>query len=229
MAAAADRGDRVHRDDHLAARTSGRHPSGEQAEGPLPEFVDGLADCQPLLRIPGTAVFLNRGKQTAPLAMRANVKHNYALHEHVVIVPIDTVPVPRVPDSERTEVDPLGLAKDGIFHVTTHFGYMETPNVRRTPPARPDPDRRPDRRRRGILFPIQARADEGDGTDHGALAQSTCSSPMPPTTSACPPNARSSWVRGSRSRFRASYRVGRMGLEPTTKRIMRTQIGVAGT
>ena len=102
----------------------------EQAEGPLREFIDGLADCQPpLLRIPGTAVFLNRGKQTAPLAMRANVKHNYALHEHVVIVAIDTAPVPRVPDSERTEVDPLGLAKDGIFHVTTHFGYMETPNV----------------------------------------------------------------------------------------------------
>ena len=102
----------------------------EQAEGPLREFIDGLADCRPpLLRIPGTAVFLNRGKQTAPLAMRANVKHNYALHEHVVIVAIDTVPVPRVPDSERTEVDPLGLAKDGIFHVTTHFGYMEKPNV----------------------------------------------------------------------------------------------------
>jgi KUP system potassium uptake protein len=102
----------------------------EQAEGPLPEFVDGLVDCQPpLLRIPGTAVFLNRGKQTAPLAMRANVRHNHALHEHVVIVAIDTVPVPRVPDSERTEVDPLGLAKDGIFHVTAHFGYMETPNV----------------------------------------------------------------------------------------------------
>ena len=102
----------------------------EQAEGQLREFVDGLADCRPpLLRIPGTAVFLNRGKQTAPLAMRANVKHNYALHEHVVIVAIDTLPVPRVPDSERTEVDPLGLAKDGIFHVTTHFGYMEKPNV----------------------------------------------------------------------------------------------------
>jgi KUP system potassium uptake protein len=39
------------------------------------------------------------------------------------------VPVPRVPDSERTEVDALGYAKDGLFHVTAHFGYMETPNV----------------------------------------------------------------------------------------------------
>ena len=74
-------------------------------------------------------MFLNRGKETAPLAMRANVDHNRVLHEHVVIVAIDTVPVPRVPDSERTEADALGYAKDGLFHVTAHFGYMETPNV----------------------------------------------------------------------------------------------------
>ena len=78
----------------------------EQEEGPLREFVDELSDCQPpLLRVPGTAVFLNRGKQTAPLAMRANVEHNHVRHEHVVIVAIDTLPVPRVPDSERTDVD----------------------------------------------------------------------------------------------------------------------------
>ena len=145
----------------------------EQEEGPLREFIDGLADCQPpLLRVPGTAVFLDRGKQTAPLAMRANVKHNHALHEHVVIVAIDTVPVPRVPDSERTEVDALGYAKDGLFHVTAHFGYMETPNVPgRTTPARPNPDGRPDRHRRRFLLPIEAGADKGCGTDHGALAE----------------------------------------------------------
>jgi KUP system potassium uptake protein len=102
----------------------------EQEEGPLREFVDELSDCQPpLVRVPGTAVFLNRGKQTAPLAMRANVEHNHVLHEHVVIVALDTLPVPRVPDIERTDVDALGYAKDGIIHVTAHFGYMETPNV----------------------------------------------------------------------------------------------------
>jgi KUP system potassium uptake protein len=27
-----------------------------------------------------TAVFLNRGKATTPLAMRANVEHNHVLH-----------------------------------------------------------------------------------------------------------------------------------------------------
>ncbi|MFI6172221.1 potassium transporter Kup [Nocardia sp. NPDC051052] len=102
----------------------------EAKEGPLRQFVDELQDHQPpLVRVPGTAVFLNRGMETAPLAMRANVEHNHVLHEHVVIMSIDTLPVPRVPDGQRTEIDALGYADDGIIHVTAHFGYMETPNI----------------------------------------------------------------------------------------------------
>ena len=50
-------------------------------EGPLRAFIDQLhAASPPLPRVPGTAVFLNRGKDTAPLAMRANVEHNHVLH-----------------------------------------------------------------------------------------------------------------------------------------------------
>ncbi|MFQ6331954.1 potassium transporter Kup [Nocardia sp. CWNU-33] len=102
----------------------------EQVEGPLRSFIDQLPRYEPpLVRIAGTAVFLNRGKETVPLAMRANVEHNRVLHEHVVILAIDTLPVPRVPDSQRTEIDALGYGEDGIIHVTAHFGYMETPNV----------------------------------------------------------------------------------------------------
>ncbi|WP_194836723.1 potassium transporter Kup [Nocardia sp. XZ_19_369] len=102
----------------------------EEKEGPLRAFVDELQHHEPpLMRVPGTAVFLNRGKETAPLAMRANVEHNRVLHEHVVIMSIDTLPVPRVPDATRTEIDALGYAEDGIIHVTAHFGYMETPNI----------------------------------------------------------------------------------------------------
>jgi KUP system potassium uptake protein len=101
------------------------------AEGPLQAFVDKLSRNRGLLRVPGTAVFLNRGTKTAPLALRANVEHNHVLHEHVVIVTIDTVPVPRVNDSERIEIDPLGQTNDGVIHVTARFGYMETPDIRR--------------------------------------------------------------------------------------------------
>jgi KUP system potassium uptake protein len=102
----------------------------EAAEGPLREFVSGLGDYDPpLMRMPGTAVFLNRGQQTAPLAMRANVEHNRVLHEHVIIMSIDTVPVPRIPDEERTTIDELGYREDGIIYVRVCYGYMERPNI----------------------------------------------------------------------------------------------------
>ncbi|MFF3371502.1 potassium transporter Kup [Streptomyces sp. NPDC002680] len=99
-------------------------------EGPLPEFIEHLREGQePTLRVPGTAVFLNRGKETAPLAMRANAKHNHVRHAQVVILSIGTEPVPRVPADERVVVDDLGYGDDGIIHVTARFGYMDTPDV----------------------------------------------------------------------------------------------------
>jgi KUP system potassium uptake protein len=102
----------------------------EKAEGPLREFVAGLRKCKPpLVRMDGTAVFLNRGKETAPLAMRANVEHNRVLHRHVIIMSIDTVPVPRLADDQRITIDELGYKRDGIIHVSACYGYMETPNI----------------------------------------------------------------------------------------------------
>ncbi|MGN6664358.1 MAG: potassium transporter Kup [Solirubrobacterales bacterium] len=102
----------------------------ERKEGPLRPFVDQLHERQPpLQRSPGTAVFLNRNKETTPLAMRANVEHNQTLQEHAVILSIETVPVPHVQTAERIVVDDLGYSDDGIVHVTARFGYMERPDV----------------------------------------------------------------------------------------------------
>jgi KUP system potassium uptake protein len=102
----------------------------EREEGSLREFVEELhALDPPLRRVPGTAVFLNRGKATAPLAMRANVAHNHILHEHVVILSIETMLVPRVPASERLVIDDLGHVDDGILHVAARFGYADDPNI----------------------------------------------------------------------------------------------------
>jgi KUP system potassium uptake protein len=102
----------------------------ERQEGPLQAFVEHLRSGKPFTRrVPGTAVFLNRGKQTAPLALRANFEHNHVRHEHIVIMAIETEPVPRVPADQRMIVDDLGYADDGIIHVTARYGYVETPNV----------------------------------------------------------------------------------------------------
>jgi len=101
-----------------------------EAEGPLQEFVDSIVTgTQPITRVPGTAVFLNRGIETAPLAMRANVRYNRMLHEHVVVLSLVTATVPRIAIADRLQVDDLGYADDGIIHVTARYGYMERPNV----------------------------------------------------------------------------------------------------
>ena len=99
-------------------------------EGPLRAFIDQLhAASPPLPRVPGTAVFLNRGKDTAPLAMRANVEHNHVLHKHVVILTIETTNAPHRPPAERITVDDLGYKDDQITHVTARFGYMDQQDV----------------------------------------------------------------------------------------------------
>ncbi len=102
----------------------------ERATGPLRDFVRGLAEgTLALTRLPGTAVFLNRAGAATPLSMRANADRIGALPEHVVVVSVDTSPVPRVPDSERVTVDDLGYPDDGIIAVEARFGYMEQPDV----------------------------------------------------------------------------------------------------
>jgi KUP system potassium uptake protein len=99
-------------------------------EGSLREFIDKLHSKKPPLpRVPGTAIFLNRGKETAPLAMRANVEHNHVLHDHVIILSIETLPMPHVQQPVRLEVDDLGYTDDQIYHVAARFGYMDTPSV----------------------------------------------------------------------------------------------------
>jgi KUP system potassium uptake protein len=99
-------------------------------EGPLPEFIAQMhAMKPPLHRVPGTAIFLNRGKATAPLALRANVEHNEILHEEVFILSIETMPAPHIPEAERVQIDDLGYKDDRITYVSARFGYMDQTDV----------------------------------------------------------------------------------------------------
>ena len=102
----------------------------DKAVGPLQDFIGDLAQRRPPLpRLPGTAVYLNRGGTATPLSMRANVDRIHVLQQHVIIISVETMPVPRVPDAERITVDDLGDPGDGIFYVVARFGYMEQPDV----------------------------------------------------------------------------------------------------
>jgi KUP system potassium uptake protein len=97
-----------------------------RVEGPLQPFVDGLRRMDPpVMRTAGTAVFMNRGKESAPLSMRACVDHLHALQDHAIILSLESLPSPRIPPADRLEIDDLRYKDDGITFVRAKHGYAE--------------------------------------------------------------------------------------------------------
>jgi KUP system potassium uptake protein len=97
-------------------------------EGSLREFVEDVY-VRGLPRVAGTAVFPHPGKDTTPLALRANVEHNKVLHHAVLIVSARSETVPHVPVAERFTVDHLGHTDDGIQHLAVRFGFSDDPDL----------------------------------------------------------------------------------------------------
>ena len=99
-----------------------------EMEGPLEPFIDWLHG-DPVVRVPGTAVFLHPGKQSTPLALRENATFNHVIHENVLIVSTTAENVPHVSDDDRVELDHLGDPYDAITHLTLRFGFQEDQDV----------------------------------------------------------------------------------------------------
>jgi KUP system potassium uptake protein len=94
-------------------------------EFPLAELVTML-EKRPPQRVPGTAVFLTSDPQSAPTALMHSLKHYKVLHEKNVILTIETVPTPRIQDSERVRLEEISAT---FSKVALRFGFMESPNV----------------------------------------------------------------------------------------------------
>jgi KUP system potassium uptake protein len=99
-------------------------------EGPLRQFLAGLSGAEPpLARVPGTAVFLSPGKDTTPLALRAEVEHNHIMHRRVLIVSLDVVGLPHVDEYDRFAAQDLGDGTFRLTHVTVRLGYRDAVDV----------------------------------------------------------------------------------------------------
>lgn len=92
---------------------------------PLPVFISSIR-VQPPHRVEGTAVFLTARADAVPHALLHNMLHNQVLHSQVVLLTVVSEDRPRVPESERFEVEAYG---DGFFRVLLHFGFMDEPDV----------------------------------------------------------------------------------------------------
>lgn len=99
-----------------------------QMEGPMHAFIDYL-HTDPVMRVPGTAVFLHPDKETAPLAFRENADFNHVIHEKVFIVSTTAETVPHVPPEDRVVIDHLGPEDDEIMHLTLRFGFQDDQDV----------------------------------------------------------------------------------------------------
>jgi KUP system potassium uptake protein len=97
-------------------------------EGSLAEFVEEVRE-HDVPRVPGVAVFPHPGKDTVPLALRANTEHNHVLHESVVIVSLRAANVPHIPPERRLTVDDLGYEDDGIQHLSVELGFADPPDL----------------------------------------------------------------------------------------------------
>jgi KUP system potassium uptake protein len=92
---------------------------------PLATVIAGLAR-HPPYRQRGTAMFLTANPDVAPVALMHNLKHNKVLHEHNVILTIETAQTPRVDPSERVKMETIS---EKFSTVRLRFGFMESPNV----------------------------------------------------------------------------------------------------
>ncbi|HRX20020.1 MAG: potassium transporter Kup [Gemmatimonadales bacterium] len=92
---------------------------------PLDLFVPDIARRKPH-RVPGVAVFMTSIPDVAPSVLLHHLKHNKVLHEKVVLMTIEPMEIPQVPEDERVTVLDKG---EGFFEVIARFGFMESPDV----------------------------------------------------------------------------------------------------
>jgi KUP system potassium uptake protein len=99
----------------------------QRKEIPLDDLLRMLEKSPPQ-RVPGTAVFLTSNPRYAPTALLHTLKHCKVMHEHIVILNVQTAHTPRVASKDRVQIEPIDAS---FMRVILRFGYMERPNVPR--------------------------------------------------------------------------------------------------
>jgi len=80
------------------------------------------------IRVAGTGVFMERDPSDVPLAAMRIQRHLNVMFDRVVVLSIQTQRVPRVPASERLQIEALG---DNVHRIIARYGFNEMPHVPR--------------------------------------------------------------------------------------------------
>jgi KUP system potassium uptake protein len=92
---------------------------------PIPEFMAGIV-ARKMPRVPGTAVFLTRTERDTPPVMVWHVKHNRALHEHLVALRVEIQSVPWVAPRNRLTIEKVA---ENFWRAEAYYGFMERPHI----------------------------------------------------------------------------------------------------
>jgi len=95
----------------------------ERSAMPLDAFIRSTANEG---RVAGNGVYLSRRSDTVPTALLHSVKHFHVLHDRNIVLVVNTLRSPRLPDGPRALVTTLG---HGFYHVVMSFGFFERQDV----------------------------------------------------------------------------------------------------
>ena len=91
---------------------------------PADLFIRSTADR--VRRVSGTSVFLTSAAEGVPPSLLHNLKHNHVLHQRVVLLTIETEPVPHVAPESRIDVIDLD---HGFYRIVLHYGFMDEVDI----------------------------------------------------------------------------------------------------
>jgi KUP system potassium uptake protein len=79
-------------------------------------------------RVPGFAVYLTGQFSKAPATLTTSFKHFNCLHEHIILLSVNTEEFPHVPSANRIH---LKILAPKIYQMTIHYGFMGLPDLSR--------------------------------------------------------------------------------------------------
>jgi len=87
---------------------------------PVPDFLKKISAAN-VPRVPGTAVFLTRAERDTPPVLVWHIKHNRALHEHVLVLRVAIQSVPWVSPRDRLTIAEIA---PGFWRADARYGLL---------------------------------------------------------------------------------------------------------
>lgn len=94
------------------------------------EDLEERLRANPLVTVPGTAIYMARSLHGVPQVLLHNLEHNHVMHEKLIVLTIVTREEPYVDEAHRVKIRKFG-DNNNFYRVKLYFGFQEEQDVRR--------------------------------------------------------------------------------------------------